>query len=349
MAHNITKNKQGEYEIFFAGEVPWHGLGTQVSSVVTAEEAIKLAHLDWEVGVFPVSVNSDNGVFEINDSKAIARLDSSTKQIETVFGVVGNYYTPIQNHEAFDFFDSVVGEGKARYEVAGSLGKGETIWILARILDGDIRIEGTDDISRKYLLLSNSHNGKRSLKLFFTPVRVVCQNTLNFAFGNRQDVSEGVNIRHFPNIQNKVIEAKKILGFAVSGFELAEQAFNALNKYQFNTEKVKEYVNKVFETDQRLKKDGTLSVRLKNQLDVVTTLFDAPENNLPGISGSAWSAYNAVTMFADHIKPVSGVKDDPSRKLSSVWLGGSAQLKQKALNDALELCNLPTIPELATL
>lgn len=324
----------GKAEIAYVGEVPWHKLGTKVSQHMTSEEAIRAANLDWNVEVNPVFYKASGDTF----LPIPKRFATVRKDTQTALGVVGRCYTPIQNADAFSFFDHIVADGKARYEVAGALGKGETIWILANI-GGELRIEGTDDISKKYLLLTNTHDGTMALRMFYTPIRVVCQNTLNASIGEAGRT--GIYIKHFPNIEARVKEAQKILGIATAQYVVLEQAFNALSKYQVNVEELERYIHDVFPMSDPNKEEP--GARIMRKWEDVETLFHAPENSLPGVRGSAWAAYNSVTMYVDHVQQYSRLDKDPTRKLRSIWIEGGAQVKRNALDKALEMAGLPKI------
>ena len=177
MSHNLLM-QNGQASMFYINEVPWHGLGTRLDKPATAHEAITAARLDWKVVKLPLFAGSKR--IPVTDRFAVVRRTGDLIQhTDPVLGVVSHEYTPLQNQQAFQFFDPIVGQNAAIYHTAGALGKGERVWILAQ-LPGHIRVAG-DDITEKYLLLSNSHDGKSSVTIKFTPVRVVCQNTLTLA------------------------------------------------------------------------------------------------------------------------------------------------------------------------
>jgi phage/plasmid-like protein (TIGR03299 family) len=177
MPHNLNQ-ENGQASMMYVGEAPWHKLGTRLDGPATAVDAIRAAGLNWQVIKQPLYAGRESprllpGYF------AVVRDDHWQKGETKVLGVLGREYTPLQNSDAFAFFDPIVGEKAAVYRTAGALGQGERIWLLAKLPD-DIRVVG-DDIAEKYLLLSNSHDGKSSVQLKFTPIRVVCENTLTMA------------------------------------------------------------------------------------------------------------------------------------------------------------------------
>lgn len=164
----------------YHGEVPWHGLGTPVPKGVTAEQMILAAGLDWKVDLQPA-----RGAKVINKKGEFSRYEvvrsprPNTGETEVLLGIVSRRYQPLQNIEAFQFFDPIVGEMQAYFETAGALGEGERIWVMAK-LPGAMEIVPGDECL-KYLLLSNTHSGNGSVIVKFTSVRVVCQNTLMLA------------------------------------------------------------------------------------------------------------------------------------------------------------------------
>lgn len=320
-------------EMFFYGQVPWHGIGTELDNPATAAEAIAAAKLDWKVECTPLTtelpiiegVRKHPKKINIKEKFCTVRTDKATP-----LGIVGRLYTPLQNSQAFSFFDSIVGDKLAMYHVAGSLGVGETIWILAK-LPSDIRIVGTDDITHKYLLLTNKHDGTMSLRMFFTPVRVVCQNTLSAALSVRK-AGEGITLRHFPDINKKVDLARKTLGMAIGYYDDLSEAFNALARFEVTQSWLTDYVDAVMPTPPNREP----STRLLNIRNGMIKCFESESNLLPGIKGTAWAGYNAVTEFVDHRRRVPKMESDKTRRLENIWLGSGAVIKERALNIALK-------------
>ena len=202
MAHHLAQTN-GKTAMFYFGEAPWHKLGTKLENPATAAEAIIAAGLNYQVEL--VDLFTEAGT-PVPRRKGVIRSDS-----RQVLGSVGTSYIPVQNEEAFQFLDALVADGGLRYHTAGALGNGERVWMLAK-LPGHIRVNGTEDITDKFLLLHNSHDGSSPLRVHFTPIRVVCQNTLAIAERNGRGL--GVSIMHKGDLETKVREAQKVLGLA---------------------------------------------------------------------------------------------------------------------------------------
>lgn len=316
MAHNLNDNR-----MFYTGVVPWHGLGTKLDNPATAKEAIEAAKLDYTLSLQPIYLSSGQ---LINTNKAVVRKDN-----KNIMGIVGNRYKIIDNVKCFDFFDSVIGKGQAVYHTAGALGKGERVWILAK-LPGQLVIGGNDEIE-KYLLLVNSHDGSKALSMFFTPIRVVCQNTLNAAINNKNGA--GISIRHTQNYKTKVQAAQKALNIAIEYYEAFSARAETLVNYSVTITQVNQYFDNLLKT----KEENELSTRAENVKNELINLFEHGKG-AELHKNSAWNLYNAVTEYADHYKTVK--HDSLDTRADSLLFGSSARLKQKAFNTALELVTI---------
>lgn len=273
------------------------------------------------------NIQTTDGIV-IPDQRATVRLDNNCP-----FGVVGTRYNVIQNIEAFSFFDSVVGEGQAIYHTAGALGNGERIWILAK-LPKDLVVDG-DDVIEKYLILTNSHDGRSPLQMYFSPVRVVCQNTLNMSL---PDAKKGVSIRHTSNYRNKEDEARRVLGIAVKFYEDFGTIADRLIDFKMNTKAADLYFLSLLKVENSTEEDST---RMKNQKNALLNLFENGKGNRkPDVRHSAWAAYNAVTEYTDHYRTVEGLENDKSNRLRSIWFGSGADLKGRAFDRILEVASI---------
>jgi len=331
MAHNVNS-------MFSADQVPWHGLGKIVKGRLAAAEAIVAAGLDWEVEKRPIFIQraSDQGARFLATSKgqAVVRKDTGA-----VLGVVGPRWEPLQNKPAFSFFDEVVGKGQAIYETAGALGAGEKIWILAK-LPGEIVIrKNEEDRTEKYLLFTNNHDGSAAVRMWFTPVRVVCQNTLSAAT-NLKRRDEGINLRHTKNIHEKVNEAQKALGLAVKFYDELGATFNTLAEKRAETRAVKAYFESLFPIPEEAPENEKAIENAHHRLAELQRAYrNDPTNNLPGIQETWWSAYNTVTGFTDHGRNHRGETESAKAegRLKSIWFGSGAVKKRKALELAVTM------------
>ena len=319
MAHELTM-ENGKASMMYYGETPWHQLGTRLQKPATSEEAIVQAGLDWEVVKKPVYVKLDKR-FQVKDTFAMVRKDKWQRNECDILGVVGKNYTPVQNKDAFNFFDSIVGDKKAIYHTAGSLSGGKIIWILAK-LPGYIRVVG-NDISEKYLLLSNSHDGSSMVQIKFTPIRVVCQNTLTIAMNK----GETLKVKHSRDVKDRLKQASELLGIVNDKYDTIERSFKNMAKVQLNEKRLNEYVKTIFPDPV----DELQYATVDNNREMVRELFEQGlGNNLPGVQGTLWAGYNAVTELIDH----KITKQNKDMRTKSIWFGNGYNVKQKAFDVA---------------
>ncbi len=323
MAHELATTNDRP-AMMYAGEVPWHGLGTRLEQPATAREAIEAAGLDYIADLKAIQTRDGT---PIPQRKAVVRSDTAD-----VLGVVGNTYVPVQNHQAFGFLDAVVADGSLRYHTAGALGKGERVWMLAK-LPKDIRVKNSDDITEKFLLLSNSHDGSSSLRVFFTPIRVVCANTL--AIAERTGSRQGVSIIHKGDLAAKVQQAQEVLGLAKRFYDDAEAQINRLASHYPSLRQLEEYFRQVYP-------DGPEgeSTRSKNvRLELLRLFEEGIGHDLLQIRHTTWAALNSVTEYVDHYRCTRGKShlERSSNRLESAWFGSGAKLKQRAWDLALQM------------
>lgn len=326
MAHELAE-ANGKTSMAYFGETPWHGLGTKLDNPATAAEAIVAAGLDYDVNLVPL-VTTDGR--PVPQRKATVRSDNGA-----VLGVVGNTYTPIQNARAFEFLDSVVADRGLRYHTAGALGRGERIWMLAK-LPGHIRVKSSDDITEKYLLLSNSHDGTAALRTFFTPIRVVCANTLSIAHGRGRQ--QGISILHKGDLQAKVQEAQKVLGIAHRFYEETELKIDQLASHCPTLTQLDEFFSSVF-PDPIDNPDRSRAGQTRQEL---FHLFEEGRGqDIPAIRHTMWAALNAVTEFIDHVRPTRAntPTQRADRRLKSQWFGSGARIKERAWELALAMAS----------
>lgn len=277
--------------MFSVREKPWHGIGTIVQDAPSSKEAIQLAGLDWLISQKDVFM--DSGV-QIPGYKANIR---STDQ--SVLGVVSDRYQIVQNEDAFAFTDGLLGEG-VTYETAGSLQGGRRTFILARLPERFI-IAG-DEIM-PYFVIMNSHDGSCSIKAAMTPVRVVCQNTLNLAL---KTAKRTWTARHTSNIMDRIDDAKTTLQFAEKYMSELGKGVDSLVHKKLTDRKVMEFLSEFFPVTEDMS-----AAQKKNNLillnDMKARYFDAPDLQDTGRNG--YRFINAVADFATHADPIRRTKN----------------------------------------
>ena len=297
----------------------------------SAEEMIHAAGLDWTV-----ELRRARGAREINRKLEFSRYEvvriprPKTRETEVLFGVVSRRYQPLQNVEAFRFFDSIVGQGKAYFETAGALGEGERIWVMAKMPRAMEIVRG--DECFKYLLLSNTHTGEGSVTVKFTSVRVVCENTLIMAMGDGQ---KAYRVRHSKIMQFRLNELASFLAMTEKVFLEAEALFKRLAEVQMSGDRLDHYLEAVIPRSEPQKTKGAHPQRW----DFVKELFESrPDLQIPGVRGTLWGAFNAITRFEDYKQPRQ--EEKPDQRLERTWFGSGAESKLMALAEAKKLAAL---------
>lgn len=325
MSHNL-EIKNGEASMMYYGEVPWHGLGVSLNKPATAEEALKLAGLNFQVEKVPTFYNYNDRMAKMEDRFAIVRKDT-----QMYLGNVGARYTPVQNSDLFTFFDPIVDRDEAIYHTAGVIDDGRKIWLLAKMPD---HITIKDEKIEKYVLLHSAHDGSSPLIAKLTPVRVVCNNTLSTALS---EAGAEVRIKHTKTVLDRLEEAHNVLQIVNKVTEQLSTIFTKMSEVQLRGNVLDDYLAQVFPGTVN-PETNEVSTRTKNTREKVRELVtvgigmdsDAAKNTL-------WGAYNAVVEYADHSKFDGG--DSPNDRADSIWFGSSRQLTDVAFEKALAFLN----------
>ena len=312
MSHEVEK-------MVFAGATPWHGLGTEIDDATTFWDAFQLAGLDWEVKTEPLYRKDGSEV------KAQASVRTSD---DRVLGVVGPRWTPLQNKDAFEVFEPMVDSGDLKLHTAGSLRGGERVWVLCQLGLENTEIAKGDEIS-KFALLSNGHDGKLAVHFGFTPIRVVCANTE--ALARDCEASKLIRVRHHRFVKDNVEKLRDIMNLADQEFETTAEQYRFLASRSINAKDLRKYVKIVVGAHEE--KAEELSTRTKNIIGTIENLFESGQgNDLPGVAGTYWAAYNSVTEYLNYTKGRNN-----ENRMDSLWFGQNGSMSQKALATAVAL------------
>ena len=304
----------------YAGEVPWHGLGVPVSNDLTPVQMMEKAGLDWKVRELESFVEFDGKRMPTGQKSLVRETDGR------ILTNVGENWNPVQNETAFEFFHEFVMSGDMEMNTAGSLKDGQMVWALAKVKDS-FELFGEDRID-SYLLFSNPHKYGKAIDVRFTPIRVVCNNTLSLSLDSKKDNSVKVGHR----VEFDASQVKTALGIAKAKMTTYKDMAQFLAGKRFTTDSYIEYLNAVFPrtADKRVQgKDLSIETLSRN----AKLAHEALETQ-PGAAygeGSWWQAFNSVTYITDHVQ---GRNAD--NRLYSSWFGGNQIRKRDALKTAIE-------------
>lgn len=324
--------------MFYFGKRPWHEKGNKLNEPATAVEALKAGGLDWDVEMVPIQTNEDPPS-TIRQRMAVVRTDKPKGDHQRVLGVVHREFRPLQNREAVELFDALLGKGQRHYHTGGYLGNGEVIWLLAR-LPGDIQVAG-DDVIEPYMLFNNSHDGRLAVDMRLTTVRVVCQNTLAMAM-RHENSSHVFKRAHRFDAHTLGTQAKEFYEICRKETDALAADFRRMHTRTINSHQLDEFLETLLpdpkppariNTDTALRRrHETLKEQVFKMREGIADVFAAGLHNGIVVQPSEWTLWgtlNAVTAFVDHKQEIKG------DRYAYILFGGGAALKRRAYELAL--------------
>lgn len=317
MAHEVES-------MMYVGETPWHGLGRKLDAPPTIGDAIIQGGLDWTVTTEQL---------QLADGRKVDRYATIRSSDNSILGTVGPGYHPVQNVDAFQFFQPFLDEKVATIETAGALRKGARVWMLAKIDRPDsIIVPAADDRVQKFLLVANGHDGGLALHVGITPIRVVCQNTLSAAVADRQ--TSTIKIRHTSGAENALKIVQETIARVDHDFEKAAEVFRALAQVKVTDKMLRDFVDRVFRRQRMKMKAAAEAARAFGAIEVIdetekeerkSAVYDAilerfengKGNTAKGVKGTGWAAYNAATEYLTWARG-----EDKDVRLQNLWFGG---------------------------
>jgi phage/plasmid-like protein (TIGR03299 family) len=310
MAHEIDFSL-GRAAIAFAGQIPWHGLGEQLTSDAPLDVWQREAGLAWSVERAPAMYRTPDGTEHPAARDVLYRSDT-----KAALGVVSKTnYHPVQPDEVMGFFKDLTEKAGFKMEVAGSLKGGKRIWALARV--GQNAVIGKDDEVAPYLLLSTAFDGSAATIGQLTSIRVVCNNTISAA--DRENATR-VSVWHCTKFDAEAM--KMDLGIVAGSFDSMVERFNMLAKRRVGARQVDDILAKVLDVA------DPEALNKSRGYQKIMGLFEggAMGADLKGSKGTAWGLLNSVTEYVDHY---SGLSDDT--RMTSAWFGKGNTVKSRAL------------------
>ena len=316
MSHEL-EIVNGEAQMAYVGDVPWHGLGTKVDRELTPDQFQKVAGLDWTVEKQPLVTATG---IPIKNKQALIRSSDNT-----VLDVVGKGWNPVQNSEAFEFFHDYVMAGDMEMHTAGSLKDGQMVWALAKTKESFELFKG--DQTDNYFLFTNPHQFGKSINIRMTPIRVVCNNTLTLSLS--QDSDKMVTVNHRKAFDPDMV--KEQMGIAKEKMEQYKSMAAFLGSKRATGDNIIQYFNEVFGAPAKEKVEGAMPFTSRNAKIAMENLTTQPGAQFA--EGSWWQAFNSVTYMTDHLQGREG-----DSRLQSAWYGRNPKLLIPTLKLACFIC-----------
>ncbi len=320
MAHEL-EIVNGEAQMAYAGDLPWHGLGTKVSNDLTPRMMMQKAGVDWTVEEVESYIDHQGEKIPTGQKSLVRSTDGS------ILTNVGKDWHPCQNETAFEFFNEFVLAGDMEMHTAGSLKDGKYVWALAKIKES-FDVFGGDQVD-SYMLFSNPHQYGKAIDVRFTPIRVVCNNTLTFAIN--RDAQRAVKVGHRTEFNPDSV--KETLGLAHEKFATYKDMAQYLGSKRFTVESLLHYYNEVFPLSTGEKQEVVTAENLSRPAKQALDVLDSQPGAEFG-EGSWWQAFNSVTYMTDHVQGRSA-----DSRLFNQWFGSNQLRKVKAAEKAVEFAN----------
>lgn len=323
-------------ESIYQRETPWAGVATDLKEAPrTVKEAMVAAGLDWTVRLAPLFAKYDLSSVQLQgemgspepETAAFENLGTNANAVvresdRSVLGIVGPSYVPVQNSDAFKFFDPAIEAGLIRVETAGATRGGKKVWMLARIVGASLDVVPGDEV-RGYFLVANGHDGSMAVRAGFTNIRVCCSNTLRMAVSG----DEIVRILHTKNATVELDRLQEVVGFHKERFERSVDQMRQLARKDVTEEVFREYVRVVFEIAE------TDVEALDRRMESLLPLFESGKGvEIDGVHGTVWGALNAVTEYLNWQRG-----NDQNARVSSLWFGEGGSIGQRAFREALKI------------
>ena len=306
----------------YAGETPWHGLGVPVIADLTPAQMLEKAGLNWSVDKVPAYVDYNGQKIDTGKQALVRSTDGR------VLTMISEDWEPVQNQQAFEFFDDFIREGDMEMHTAGSIRMGNMVWALAKVKESFSLFKGKDTVE-SFLLFSNPHEYGKSIDIRFTPIRVVCNNTLTLSLSQKSDMMVRLNHRRAFNAD----QVKETMGIAKSKLTQYKDMATFLAGKKYTPENVVNYFKTIFPLTTTKKVDDGEVAKMSRPATTAFNILDTQPGAEMG-RGTWWQAFNATTYSIDHL-----LGHNQESRLNSAWYGVNRGKKIQALEKAVEFAN----------
>lgn len=321
MSHEL-EFVNGQASMAYVGEVPWHGLGKEVPADLTPQQMLEAAGLDWQVLKEPCYANVNGKQIETGHS--VLYRDNDFK----VLDVITDDWNPCQNEQAFEFFNDFIAAGDMEMHTAGSLKDGRIVWALAKIKDSAFELFGGKDRVEAYLHFTNPHSYGQSIDIRFTPIRVVCNNTLTLSLNMKS--KNFMKVSHRREFDGDAV--KLALGVSAEKLKTYKEAAEFLASKRYKNEDVVDYFKRVFPL---MSNDPKKAEELSRNAKLAQEEYLDSQVGAELGEGTYWQLFNTVTYMTDHV-----LGRNADNRLHSAWYGNNKNLKVDALDTAVKMAEL---------